>query len=178
MRTEYHSPASLPVQWVVANTHPHKESLATEHLQRQDFRIYCPQVRKRLQKAHRFRDVLRPLFPGYVFVQVAADRLTWRPILSTYGVRSLIRFGNALATLDDEFIRTLKCREVDGVVVRPPTAFKVGDRVSLSGGPFDGLIATILSLDDKDRLVVLMSLLNQSVKVRVDARQVSAVLKA
>ena len=66
---------------------------------------------KRIRHARRFKKVLRPLFPGYVFVRVAPDRQRWRPILSTYGVRTLIRFGSDIALLDDTFILGLKARE-------------------------------------------------------------------
>ena len=77
--------------WAVVNTQPHRETIALENLERQDFRAYCPVIRKRVRHARRSLDLLRPLFPGYLFAQVTLDR--WRPILSTYGVRSLVRCG-------------------------------------------------------------------------------------
>jgi hypothetical protein len=40
----------------------------------------------------------------------------------------------------------------------------------LAGGPFDGLIGTIIEMDEKERLTVLMDLLNGRVKVNVEAR--------
>ena len=44
----------------------------------------------------------------------------------------------------------------------------------MTGGAFDGLLATIISMDERDRLTVLMQLLNRAVKIKVDALGVSA----
>jgi len=158
--------------WAVVNTHSHKEQLAIEHLHRQSFEVYCPRIRKRISHARRFVEVERPLFPGYVFVRITASGDQWRPILSTTGVRTLVRFGNQLGLLDDVFISSLRARERDGVVIAPETPYQPGQRVKLVGGPFDGVTATIISSAEKDRLVVLMDLLRNSVRATVPQNRV------
>ena len=176
MRTEHDSYNANVLDWIVANTHSHREHIALENLHRQGFHTYCPMLRKQLRRRHMCHDVLRPLFPGYLFVQVSSDQPHWRPLFSTYGVRTLICFGERLATVDDDFIQSLRAREVGGVIARPERPFRVGDQVTMAGGPCDGLVATIMSMDVKDRLVVLMNMLNRPVKVKVEARQVNPVL--
>jgi transcriptional antiterminator RfaH len=167
--SEQRDVATQPGRWVVVNTHPHRENLALDNLARQQFTAYCPVVSKTVKHARRIQDVLRPLFPGYVFVQIDADRQRWRPILSTFGVRSLVSFGERLSYLDDEFIQSLKTREVDGAIVRPVSPYQIGQKVCITRGPFDGLVATIIAMSEKDRLVVLMDILNRPTKVKVDA---------
>lgn len=162
-------------RWFVVNTHTHKEHIALENLLKQGFTSYCPLMRRRIKHARRSQDVLRPLFPGYVFVQAKLGIQAWRPILSTIGVKTLIRFGERPGVLDDRFIQSFKAREIDGAIVRPTEPFAVGQQVRLCGGAFDGLVATIISLQEKDRLVVLMDLLNQSVHVKTSAQNVMAV---
>src|SRR5688572_20987372 len=83
----------LPGKWGVINTHPHKEVLAIENLRRQNFQTYCPLVRKRIKHARREQDVLRPLFPTYVFVRTDVIAHRRRSISSTFGVRALVSFG-------------------------------------------------------------------------------------
>jgi len=157
----------VSVPWVVVNTQPHRERIAIENLVRQEFTAYCPMVRRRVKHARKVQDVLRPLFPSYVFVQVDQERQRWRPILSTMGVRTLVRFGEAFGTLDNGFIASLKAREVQGAIVKPEKPFSIGQQVKMAAGPFEGIVATIVEMDEKDRLVVLMDLLNQSVRVKV-----------
>lgn len=161
-------------KWIVVNTHPHKEALAIENLQRQEFPAYCPLVRKRIRHARREQEVLRPLFPSYVFVQTDTAMHRWRSLSSTFGVRSLMRCGERLSFLHDEFIRSLKAREIEGAITRPESPYIVGQKVRVSGGAFDGLVATIIEMNEKDRLVVLMNFLNGRVKVKLEISNVTA----
>jgi transcriptional antiterminator RfaH len=174
VRTEYGHCLGQPAGWAVVNTQPHREHLALENLQRQDFSAYCPLIKRRHSHARRVTEVLRPLFPGYLFVKIRPDLQRWRPILSTYGVRSLVRCGDELSLLDDSFVRSLQAREVDGAIVRPSSPYKVGQQVRMTG-TFDGLVATIIACDERERLTVLMQLLSRTVKVTIDACQISPV---
>ena len=175
LRTEYTYFTGQPFSWAVVNAHANREQLALENLARQEFRAYCPVIRRRCTPARRVSDVLRPLFPGYLFVQVNPDSDRWRPMLSTFGVRSVLRCGDRLSFIDDGFIKSLKAREIEGVITRPSGPYRVGQDVRLSGGAFDGMVATIIAMDERDRLTVLMDLLNRPVKVKVDERQISPV---
>jgi len=158
--------------WAVAATHPCKEHIALEHLARQGFETYCPKIRGLARHGRRYVDKLRPLFPGYLFVEVPRRRTAWRPILSTYGIKTIIRFGDAPAMLDDEFIETLKSSESDGAITCPAAPYQVGQMVRMTGGAFDGVVATILSVNSNARLVVLMNLLKCSVRASVSTRNV------
>ena len=159
----------LSGRWVAATTHQFKELVAVANLERQGLHAYCPMVRRKVRHARKLQEVLRPLFPGYVFISIAADRERWRPILSTIGVRALVRFGDQLGVLPASFIEGLRAREEDGAVPMPRfrDSYAVGEKLRFREGPFDGLIATVLNCEEKDRLLVLLSLLRQSVRVRV-----------
>jgi transcriptional antiterminator RfaH len=66
----------------------------------------------------------------------------------------------------------LRSREIDGVISRPASTFTAGQNVRMADGAFDGLIAKILEVDEKNRLVVLMEFLNRSVRIRVEHTQI------
>lgn len=155
--------------WLAVNTHPHREKQAIENLRRQNFDVYCPMMLRRIRHARRVSDEKRPMFPTYVFVDYTTAKHRWRPILSTYGVRSVVRQGVEPGLLNGGFIEGLKAREVDGVIGKPANPFSVGQQVLMEEGPFSGLIAKIIELRDKDRLLLLLDLLNQKVKVQVDS---------
>ncbi len=162
------------VQWVVVNTQPHRENLALINLGRQGFTAYCPMVRATIRHARRTSMDLRPLFRGYVFAQTSVDLSQWRPILSTYGVRTLVRFGGRLSFVEHGFVQSLKSREVGGAIIKPNTAYQVGQEVRMSGGAFEGLVAKIIEMSDKDRLVLLMNMLGGPVRVKAEASHVEA----
>jgi transcriptional antiterminator RfaH len=159
--------------WIAINTNPHRERLVLDHLERQGLIAYCPMMRKQRSHARRVEMVLRPLFPGYLFAQTSADLKSWRPILSMHGVRTVVRAGDDPSFIDDEFITGLKLREVDGAVVRPPSPYRIGQEVRITGGPFDGVITTILDLDEKDRLLVLLDVMNRGIKMRLNGEMVT-----
>ena len=154
-------------RWIVINTQPHRERVALQNLERQNFHAYCPMMRKRRSHARRVETVLRPLFPNYLFVQASPALGRWQPILSTYGVRTIVRAGETLSFIDSKFIDSLKAREIEGAIVRPPNPYRLGQRVQIAAGPFDGLVATIIEMDEKNRLVVLLDILNRSTRVKV-----------
>lgn len=160
--------------WVVISTHPHKEQIAVENLDRQGFHAYCPRIRRRVRHARQVRQVLRPLFPGYVFVRLNPQWEQWRSIDATIGVRNLIRFGEKPGTIPSQFIASLQATEEDGAVALPRArdSYRPGEKVQLREGPFDGLIATVLSANDSERIMVLMDLLNQSVRVCVSINEI------
>ncbi len=160
--------------WIVVNTHPHKEATAIANLRNQGFETYCPMVRRRVRHARKTREVLRPLFPGYLFVAGGDESFRLRPVPSTFGVRAVVRVGDEPARLDGRFIAALRARERDGVISLPASPFEVGQSIRITDGPFDGTVATIIALDEKDRLVVLMDILSRPVRVHLDARQVSS----
>jgi dihydrodipicolinate synthase/N-acetylneuraminate lyase len=52
------------------------------------------QQRRRIRHARRAHDVLRPLFPSYLFVHLSPQTQRWRPIMSSFGVRMLGALAN------------------------------------------------------------------------------------
>jgi transcriptional antiterminator RfaH len=160
--------------WIVVNTHPHKEATATAHLRKQGFETYCPLVRRRVRHARKTREVLRPLFPGYLFVAGSDEIFRMRPVRSTVGVRAIVNAGDEPARLDGRFIAALRSREREGVISLPASPYEPGQTIRITDGPFDGTVATIIALDEKDRLVVLMDILSRPVRVHLDARQISS----
>jgi transcriptional antiterminator RfaH len=160
--------------WAVVNTHSHREGIALQNLKRQSFIAYCPMIRRPRSHRRRIATVLRPLFPSYLFVSTGTNFGRWKPILSTYGVRSVVRNGQKVATIDGDFIAHLRAREVDGVIVRPSEPYRIGQSVAIAEGPFGGLVATIIDTNENDRIVVLLDLMSRRTSVTLSIHQVTA----
>ena len=52
--------------------------------------------KKTVRHARQLKNVLRPVFPGYLFVQFGAERGDWRKINSTFGVARLVSFEKSV----------------------------------------------------------------------------------
>ena len=161
--------------WMVVETHPNRETLALENLGRQLYRTYCPKVSKRVRHARRAYDVARPMFPGYVFVEANRHAARWRPILSTLGVRGLVRAGDRPGLLRGDFVTALQAREIDGVICLPERNLAAGQRVAVQGGPMDGWIGTVLETRENQRHLILLELVRGTVKAHISERHLRVV---
>ena len=169
------STAHMTSKWLVISTLPHKESYACEHLIRQDFRVYCPMILKRVRHARSASDEPRPLFPGYLFVEHCPDGRTWRPILGTQGVKSVVRSGDQPSLLCGSFIDELRAYEVHGILRKPRDLLEIGQRVAVQGTVFDGLVGQIIELRDKDRVMILLDVLDKQTRVQLRTNNLSPV---
>lgn len=164
--------ADSPAMCFVVTTHPNRELLAVENLIRQDFRAYCPLIWKRIRHARRQSDEKRPLFPSYIFVEYR-ESLAVRPILSTVGVRSVVRTGDKPALVSRSLVDEFKAREVNGVVTSRPNDFAVGQHVRIGHGTLSGIATTIIQMKARDRVTVLLQFLGEQRPVEVTANLLS-----
>jgi transcriptional antiterminator RfaH len=56
--------------------------------------------------------------------------------------------------------------------MRPASPYELGQQIRVTQGPFDGIVATIVELDEKDRIIVLLDLLGKSVRAGFDVQNV------
>jgi len=115
------------------------------------------------------------MFPNYVFAAVDGEHQSWRTMLSTFGVRTVIRSGDAPSLLPQDFVDAFKCREINGAISRPDTPYKIGQDVRLLDGAFHGVVGRVIGLCERDRLVVLLSLLQRSVQTTISVAQVAEI---
>ncbi len=164
-----------PSVWIALATHPHRESIAIQNLDRQSVRTYCPMIIKRIRHARRSFDALRPLFPGYLFVEHCNPLGPWRHLVGTLGVRSTVMSGDRPARLPAGFVESLMAREVDGAVCAPEELFQIGQQVTINGGAFDGLVGQIIELRENERVILLLNLLQQQTRLNIHAKALAAV---
>jgi len=161
--------------WYVIQTKPREDQRALENLSAQNFEAFQPRCTVTRRRGGQRREVLEPLFPGYVFV--ALDRLEqdWGPIRSTRGVARLVRFGDEIPALPRGLVEQL--RALDGIVLTDPLArLKRGDTVRITDGPLAGMQAAFEMLDGERRVFVLLDWMQRRVRVAVarDALEIVA----
>lgn len=163
------------MSWTVVNTHPGREDTAILNLEKQGYGVYCPKFRKRISHARKTSEVLRPLFPGYVFLKYDLENKGLRSVRSTIGVRDLVRFGGETANVPKKLISELKMQEIDGAIpFAPASLFKNGEKIRLKNGPFADIVATVISCDPQNRLTVLFEFMNRLIHTKVDGDVVEA----
>lgn len=163
--------------WIAVATRPNAEAQAVQNLKRQGYECYCPCTRVSRRHARRSETVTRPFFPGYLFVRLDRTRDQWHPIMHSRGVRTVVRFGEKLGIVPAGVIESLLAREEDGGLQPPPAAerLRVGQRVALNGTLFDDFVCTVQSIEPRDRVCVLLELMQHAVKMVVPSENVAVV---
>ena len=162
--------------WYAVHTHASAEFKAQEHLRRQSYQTYLPRYAKAIRHARRTHQVLRPLFPRYLFVSLDLATQGWRSIRSTIGVTDIVCFGDRPASLPSGFIESLRSQEDEsGKIHRAPfRRLKSGDSVVILDGPFSRLVGICERMTDDERVSILLDLLGRKVRVRLDIEAVEA----
>jgi transcriptional antiterminator RfaH len=155
-------------EWFVVRTKVRAEERTVWHLNNQGFETYMPRYHTQVRHARRSRTVLRPLFPGYVFVRIASTHQSWRPINNTIGVISLVQFGDGPMPIDPIIIETIRGREDNsGVVKLDPVGLEKGDRVRVREGVFADHTALLEDVPDQNRVYLMLELMGRNVRFNV-----------
>ena len=111
-----------------------------------------------------------PLFPGYVFVRLALrHRLR---VVQIPSVVRLVGFNGLPVALPDEEMEILRSGLCQSLGAEPHPLLRVGRRVLITGGPFEGLEGVLKRKKSKLRVVVTLELIQRSVAVDVDIADV------
>ena len=66
------------MNWYAVQTLPNRENLAVSHLERQGFDVWLPRIERIIRHARQTKRVWRPLFPGYLFINLDLEKARWR----------------------------------------------------------------------------------------------------
>lgn len=169
---------SNSIAWHVLQTEPQREATAAGHLIGYRFDIYLPVMAVLVAAGRRSRREQRPLFPGYLFVRVAPERM--RLVYSVPGSRGLLREAGggegSFAVIGEGAIDWIREQEksIARRVVENPTPFAVGDQVRFAEGPLQGKTGPIEALADAERITVLINLLGRATPVVTAAHSLEA----
>ncbi len=156
------------IRWYAVQTQPSRERFAEENLRRQGYDTYLPQVRRTVRHARRQRDVLRPLFPRYLFVTLDVAVGGWRSVQGTFGVRSLVMEGDRPLAVPRGLVeRMIAVSDAEGCIdLRCDLA--PGSPVRFLRGPFANRLGTLAERKDADRVAVLLEILGSTREVEAD----------
>ena len=155
--------------WYVAYCHSGAEQSAKTNLNRQNYETWLPLYRKVRRHARKTETVLKPLFPRYIFIEIDLNTQPWRPIVSTFGIQSIISTADGPSPIENNIVYALMEKaEQDGIFEIKQDKFKSGDQIRIQNGPMadvEGIFETEL---DSERILILLKLMGREVRVSVD----------
>jgi transcriptional antiterminator RfaH len=159
--------------WYVAQLKPNGFARAVANLARQGFATFMPMQNRTIRHARQLKNVMRPVFPGYLFVQFGADRADWRKINSTFGVSRLVSFSESQPTpVPSALMAGLLARCDAQNILQAPADLKAGEKVRLLSGAFADFVGEVETLIGDESVRVLLDIMGQSARLDVPRGQV------
>lgn len=155
-------------RWFAARTHPYRESSAQFNLQRLGFGAFFPRVRRTVRHARKLRNVLAPLFPGYLFVILDLSRDRWRSVNGAIGVASLIMGTEQPIPVPRGVVEALIAGRGGSGTVCLDQDLAIGQMVRILSGPFAQALCRLEHLDDRGRVCVLLEIMGGQVAAYLD----------
>ncbi|MCM0612650.1 transcription/translation regulatory transformer protein RfaH [Marinobacter sediminum] len=150
--------------WYALQYKPAQGDRALTHLQNQEVSCFFPKVLVEKIKGGKRTQVLEPLFPGYLFVNLEQTDSMWAKLRSTRGVLRVVGFGGKPAAIGADVIEHIK-QGLESVAEQG--GIRPGQSVQLSEGPFEGINAIFQSYDGEVRAIVLINFMQQRQEVKV-----------
>lgn len=155
------------MSWYLAQTKPGHEHIAAEYLTARSFaQVFNPREPRRQVWRGRVQMLLRPLFPGYLFVSPDPDRPAWPAIRYARGVTRIVAFGaQEPSAVPTGVVAALRAGcDADGVL-QHDDALRPGDQVRFLTGPFADIVTRIETVTPDQRIGLLLDLMGRSVRV-------------
>lgn len=165
----------LPLPWYVLQCWARKESAIATQLESQGFECFLPKYKSLRIWSDRKKEVLQPLFPGYVFCRF--DYPQRRPIVVTPGVLQIVGYGRIPTPVADHEIEALQAAVAADVPSQPWPYLEVGERVRIHTGKLSGIEGILTNLKGNHRVVLSVTLLQRSVALEVDIDWIASLEK-
>lgn len=125
--------------WGIVQAKVNREAEVKRLLSEAGLDVYLPLIRKRASRFGRKLILNVPMFPGYLFVR-GLSASSFNLVRYCRGVLRILGHQQGIWLLDDECIREIVAREVDGIVQLAKVYENVnaGDAVVVTDGPFEG----------------------------------------
>lgn len=159
--------------WFVAQLRPQGLKRARDHLHRQKFKTFTPELESNTVRAGVPRQIRKPLFPGYLFISFNPADPKWTAINSTRGVaRLILNRPHQPTPLPQPLMAEIMARYNKAGVRHPPVDLAVGDKIRVLAGPFAEIVTSIETLPDQERIGVLIDLMGRKVKASLTRKHI------
>ena len=157
-------------EWYVVNTYAGHENRVKDNLEKRLetmgisdnlFRIVVAEETQIEIKNDKSKEVVKNIFPGYLFVEMIMTDEAWYVVRNTPGVTGFIGSSGGGAkpfpVKQDEIEKIL--RRIGQSDKNIEVDFAVGDMVKILSGPFSGMEGKIESMNDQNQVATVLIIL-------------------
>lgn len=159
--------------WFALQVRSRYENIVTAHLDGKAYEWFLPLYKSRRRWSDRFKEIERPLFPGYLFCRL--NPLNRLPILTIPGVVLIVGTSKTPIPVDETEIAAIQAAVKSGLPSQPMQFLQIGQRVRIDYGPLCGLEGILLDFRGRNHLVLSVTLLQRSIAVQVENAAVTSI---
>jgi transcriptional antiterminator NusG len=153
--------------WFATYTYPRHEKAVADQLAQKGVEMFYPTISTVSQWKDRRVNLEIPLFSGYVFARICA--IEKAKILSVRSVIKILSVRGAPVPVSDDEIDSVRLCIQRGAKLQNYSFPVVGDRVRVKRGVFEDLEGTVVRHNNGCKLIVSISLIQQSVALEISA---------
>ncbi len=159
---------NCPLRWYALYTRPRHEKKVAGQLASKGIDHFLPLWRTRHRWSDRWKEVVLPLFPNYLFVRLNIDDVRqYTAVLRTPGVVHLVRFNGRVEAVPDEEIENVRRICESRLPYDPFPYLQEGRQVEIVRGPLKGLRGWVVQREGEWKVVVSVYIIMRSVAVTV-----------
>jgi len=170
-------PPAGALKWLAVWTRPRAEKVAAEMLELRGITAWLPTMKVSRKWSDRWKEVVLPVFPGYLFAQAASDN--WPELLRVRGVLTIVKEGRKPAWIREHQMQELRAAvEYVASGARDPEVvedFELGARVRVIEGPMAGLVGVVREKRGGRRLLVGFEQIGRALSISIGAARVERV---
>ncbi|MDA8125320.1 MAG: UpxY family transcription antiterminator [Deltaproteobacteria bacterium] len=165
------------MSWYAVHTRSRHEDRVQLGLTQKAYHAFLPKMEVWSKRKDRRKKILIPMFPGYLFVELAAlDNSIKVDVLKTFGVVHILGKspGAEPIPIPDHRIDAIQRIIHSKVEVQQFQYPKVGEPARIIDGPFKGVEGMVLKTDyEKELFVIAVELLQRSISIKLEGFQIA-----
>ena len=160
--------------WFAIHAKPRRENLAAINVGTVGIGILFPRVKVERLVRGAAQEGTKPLFPGYFFARFCPED-SFESVKGARGVLQVVSAGRTPIPVGEIVIREIQDRiQKDGLIRIRSQQLGPGTRVSIQGGPFEGMMGRVeRELDDRKRVAIFLETLFNA-RVLIERRWIEA----
>ena len=162
--------------WYALFVRSRHEFVTSEQLKKRGIEVFLPSVTRKRRWSDRKKEVVCPLFPGYLFVYIEPSAETFLNIVKTRGLVSFVgQEPGRPSPVDPREMETLRmmlagCDELDTY-----PHLNEGAPVLVKQGPLKGAKGVLAKKEDHHLFLVNIEILGRSVGTKVSAEDLELI---
>ncbi|KQN30868.1 antitermination protein NusG [Pedobacter sp. Leaf41] len=151
-------------KWFPVYTRSRAEKKAYDELLRKGIKAYLPLKKTLKQWSDRKKIIEEPLIKSYLFVHISTKEHS--EVLMTNGISRFLYFSGKIAYMPDQQIDQLKLLlATDEELEVFDHEIKPGQKVLIKAGPFKDMIAEMVSVHNKQRIILRLDNIGYSIEI-------------